>query len=813
MRVATTCGASVGLLALAAVAEAAPLAERVPVKDAEAGGQVSRLHVLFVSDLAGRYVAAGCQQRGASGRSLASLADTIATRRRQIEAHGGSVLTVAAGSSLRPDISATIAFGRDDQLARGVGELIRHAGFSAMALGGFDFGSSPRVLRNYMRALRAQGVALLASNVSCDDPRDFRCTDRPRRRVLFLQRGRLRVAVLAVLRQDLPQRILQRSKGSLVVADAVQATRQLLSKQGKKVDLLLVLADLNHENDTPVPVLRFSDRLQSEVPTVIVANAMYKRGKDTAIAQIHRSDGRLIVGTTRFGHTLGEIVLSYQHSGQASSRLNGVRVHQYPVEPVSGADEQNRTISTLKRRLCRQLHRPLGPALADPALDRDRFINYLLHVMRNALQTDVALINDSAIATSGFPIAGGITAEAVMRAVRTGSHLATVSLSGTELIRQVGPYLDTRQNLHSIGLSREGRHWFVNGRPIDADQRYRIATTAFVASGGDKLLRALVTLKNSRRTLSATLSNYLRKGVYAADNDPRLDAERDFVDLAERWAISATSSFGAGISNVAISNGSAGDRYALPLLRRDHVTSTNIDLRLSLNADTRNHTLQTQLQLQYGKTWTRSQGEASETVSAETLDRVFISLLYRSDHWRNASGNAAWYLPQPYLESILITELTSSGRYTDGLGVERNYHYADLSGTAGLGFTPHPALFVKLGYASRAELATPQSAGPQGRTAHGVYLGYRLQRWSATLLGSRSLTLDSRLDAYLTNFFSNFRREVTLQTKASFSLTRTIRLSTTHRAFLFGDGDRSTSLANDISVGLDILLDYRRQFF
>jgi 2',3'-cyclic-nucleotide 2'-phosphodiesterase (5'-nucleotidase family) len=746
----------------------------------------------------------------------------IEQRRRALEADWTDrPLVVAAGSTIRPDVLGAHLF-RDDALATAAVKLLGRGGFDAVALGLFDFGAVPRALARYMRLMRDAGMPLMAANVGCSDRRDFRCRLlAPRYRVL--RRGGLRVGVLGVVRDDLIERIIERARRTLRVAPAVETARHWIRvlRQKERVDLVVALANVNSEGDSPQAVLHWVERLGRDRPEITVTNAMFTRGGGAVdgsdyLAEIRRGDGALIVGTDRFAQTLGEVIVSYRRDGDRV-RIEQTTLRQHRAAGVRADPQLQAAGRRLLARVCRALDKPLGSGGLARPLSRREFIGYLMEIVRRRAGAEVALLNESAIADTSFPMRGVLTEEKLLRAIRTETRVGTIGLSGGQLMQLVGPHLSRPGELHALGLTRSGDQWLVNERPLVAGQIYRVATTAFVAGGGDRLVDLGAGFDRSEKTLRQVALDFFVANGAGRDGDPRVDPERDFPRLADRWLLTSGLRLGVNLGDVSVHNGDDGDRYSLPLLKRDHLTSLNLELRIDLGAATRDHQLQSQLELQYGRSWTRQQGldpetgAQRETVEAESLDRLLAVLSYRLRILRNRYKYR--YLPEPFVEALLTSEFTASGSYEDAAGERQTYHYADLAGTVGLGFELMPLLFAKVGFVKRGELFTPAEAQPDKVSTEGLYLGYNLERWALIADTEHPLQLESRLDFYFTDPGASRRSELTVQTKLLFALTRLLQLDVTHRLFVFDKASDSASLANDITVGLALLFDHRHQTF
>jgi 2',3'-cyclic-nucleotide 2'-phosphodiesterase (5'-nucleotidase family) len=802
-----------------------------------------RVHVLFSSDIYGRYDWPGCRKRKTGKTSLAHLIGAARKLRGQIAAAGDPApLLVHAGSLLRPDIMGNFIFRDAPKLAPLAGKLLARVGFDGVAVGLFDFGASPAAFARYRKILSGEGIPLLASNVNCTA--DSRCEglyDKSGKRYRILERGGLRIGLFAVLRGDLSKRIIRRGKGQLKAEDPVSFSRALVRKlrQKEKVDVVIGLANLNLENTAPRPVLDYVRALGADAPELVVANAMYERGSDAGYLHQIRRGKTLIVGTDRFGQHLGQAVLTLKRGADQRWTVATAQSKQHTVARFAADAQAKAPLKRFLRAMCAEVDQPIGKGVFKRPISYAGFLDYMMQIMRKRTASEVAAINDSGIADTSFPMKGRLTWEKILRAIRTETKVGYVQITGARLKSLLGKHAQSSgYGLRVLGLAKKGTSWRVNGRPLIKGHTYRVATTQFVAGNGDDLVTFRPKTEGFK-SLGVTLRD-LATDFFGADGEADYDSKlninvkKDFPDLHRRWLLYGDLKLGFALSTVTVSNGASNSRYSLPLLRRDDLVTITGTVEASLGASTRDHVMELDVSLNYGKTFTTVKVEdpdgsgqfRDDTVDAESLDRITTTFIYKLRALRNAYGNK-WYIPEPYSEVRLITEFTDSGACSEADCPDpddQTYRYMDLGGTLGLGLTLHPLFFVKLGAVMRGELLTPSKANPDILARPGIYLGYLLRRWKIIADTHHPLELESRLDFYFTDFGGQLRRELTLDSKAYFSLTRRLALTLGHRLYFFDKRCKSddlacnaqgddASIANDILFGLSVRLDFRLQTF
>jgi len=793
------------------------------------------ISILFTSDIYGRYAWPGCDSRPIKGRAgLANLVSAVQEQKDARSALGEpEPVVVAGGSMIRPDIMGNLLFAKGAPQADKMVDLIRRVGFDAVAVGAFDFGSKPEALLRYMEGMSAAKIPLLAANVTCDDEKDFRCAHlggKDKERFVMFQRGGLKVAVFSLSREDLPSRVIEKSRGSLKAAKPLDTARAMIKDlRGKHgADLVILLANLNVEGDSPGAVLRFLRRLGPDSPDLVVADTLYDRHNEDFIGQIRPNSLPPIVGTDRFAQHLGRATIRYKREG-GKVVVQGVEVALDRAADSAPEPEAHARAETLMQELCAQVSAPIQGAVVKEPLTLDNFRVYLMELMRNKLNAEVALLNDSSIADTAFPFQGPLDRELLLRAIRSQTHLGFFKMDGATLIKKIAlPYVvGGKSGLRVLGIVKKGKKYYINNRLVNEGHHYKVATTAFVASGGDGLVSLWTErFKDSGVALrDAVIQFFEERGHAAEDGDPDVDLSKDFPDPWQKWLLYSGLDMGLFFNTLTVDNGTAGDRYSKPSLTKDSVTNLKVDVGVELGASNRDHTVEADLALQYGHGWTLTAEDKAadkDSTSAEVLDQIRMDLIYRLTKLRNSESPGIWYMPVPYAEATLISEFTPSGCtpyatcQDSDLSNDDTYHYLNLTGTVGVGLLAHPMFFVKLGFAVDGELLTPDEArapGEEDTAEIGIYFGYKLRRMRLNDSKHYPIQLESRLDFYMTDMADTIRREVSWESKLFFNLLPMFYITASHRMYVFDIRGKDLSVANDISLGLEFITDYRYQLF
>ncbi len=415
-------------------------------------------------------VAAGCF--GGSAR----LASAIRAQRAAAERDGRTVLLLDGGDQFQ----GSLFFTR----FRGMAELaVQHAvGTDAMAVGNHEFDQGPAVLAAYAEAAR---FPLVSANIdaSAEPALAGRIHDG-----VVLQRGGMKIGVVGLTTLETP---VGSSPGPNVrflepgpeLADAVAKVRSL----GAQMVLLL----------SHMGVL-FDRALADAGPAVVIGGHSHTLLSDSepgAFSAYPTPDaaGGLVVQAGAYGRYLGRLDLDLAADGTVLAH-GGDCVHvglELPEDPEVAAIVARfaASLDAFRHEVVAVLPEPLelGACRFGPCALGQSVAEALLRATHGA---EVAVMNAGGMRT-GLP-AGPVTRGQVLEALPFGNTIATMQLSGEDLVAALrhGLTLVGRGGFPQwAGMRLDGTSFEVRAgdgwAPIEPSRRYTVATNNFLRNGGD----------------------------------------------------------------------------------------------------------------------------------------------------------------------------------------------------------------------------------------------------------------------------------------------------------------------------------------
>ena len=454
---------------------------------------------------------AGSADRPGSG-GMAMRAALVHSIRRERQGPRERVLLVDAGDVSTGPCEATALSGRASF------EAMDLMGYDALVVGNHEFDVPVPTLLGELDRL---GFPALAANVTYA-PRPCRWL-RPFRTVVV---GDYRVALVGLAPPDTPRLSAHGHAPGLRFGDWA-TLGPLVRKLRSEVDLLVVLSHQGLQAD-----LQLAEALEG-IDVIVGGHT------ETATKEAMRVGATVVVQTGYDGRNVGQADLELSDGG--------VRLISYELLPVpdsaTGSWPPDPAIAALVERRWRSVAQRCAANIGRLKFSFDRKPlagagtgSTLLHLVTDAMlwrsEAHVALQNLGGV-RADLP-AGQITVGHLKSALPFGNTIRTLTMGGAQIQALLGEIAardpGSKGVLYASGLTWELRQGQpadvrIGGQPLAPGRRYRVATNAFLARGGDKYkgLAAAGPGRDTGVTLVDALADYLRgRASIKPDNSPRI---------------------------------------------------------------------------------------------------------------------------------------------------------------------------------------------------------------------------------------------------------------------------------------------------
>ena len=422
----------------------------------EAGS--GRLTILHTNDLLGRLLPAPYFDEAERG-GLARLAHLVKEER---SSRPGSTLILDGGDALGDSPLSEVDAGRT------MVRLMSEMGYDAMVTGNHEFDYGLDSLRT--RAGEAN-FEVLGANV-----RALSDTTTPFSSFALVKRAGMQIALMGLLsRQSLT--VINPVKSPLAIEDPHAALKGLLEGPAGQADLRVVLAHMGAREALDLV------RAFPEVDLCIAGGFARESGKGSGEHAVRLARGGYLVTTPGGGAFLGRVdLLIRRESGSVvladvQPRLLPVSP-QLPRDPIAASliDAHVAAVSRIQGRQIGSTDSPI-PDTAEWVAD----------LIRTRLDVEVSVINQGTL--RNITLDGDIGLGTLARLVRYDDNLVRTELSGGRLAEMAASSSARDPGGQRLVFSGyDPQTDMIGGRPLVQEELYQVATTSYLASGGDGYL-------------------------------------------------------------------------------------------------------------------------------------------------------------------------------------------------------------------------------------------------------------------------------------------------------------------------------------
>lgn len=742
------------------------------------------LRIAISQALVGRFATNTCERPAAESpfeRLSARFAGATAGR-------GPPPLLFDAG-----DLLGTSAIGRlavDADVTR-LSEAVAALGLQARALGRRDLAGGREQLIGFTRALGARGVPTVLTNLWCEGDATALCDvvmtgdEAP----LLIDTVAGRVAFIAAVSPAALRELAQGPGRGITLtppADAIaEATRRARALGADRVVAIYDPATGAELDDT----LALSRALDAEsIPDVIFVSGVADRFSSALTA----SGNALLVATRP-----AEVVLAELRDVHAHTHTLALST---PVAPAPAIADYARD---LNHALCERYDvRFSGGKLPKP-LERADAAALVLDVLRAQARAEVALVNAASISPNApWPLREALTPLDLMQVLPFDNTLRTTALKGAKLTSLLAAA--TARGYFIRGAVKGDAGWKINGRAVESDQQYRVVTSDFVVDKlGEEFGKPAPVF---RSVAGGTVRDLVTAWLGAARAGEEL---ANPVDPARRTRWALTYRLQLDLTSVSVSNPDTAI-FTDTQLARGQALSLVGETEFRAIGDHPAYSIDHDARLRYGIARTIG----TDGTNSGLQNNVDLLTARTLAYARTLFGPSRWYLPRPYADVYLESELTRPDT--------RPYHHLQLLPQGGVRFELVPTFSLYVGGGMTWEVfARAEQLTPPVPPAAGVLVGgWLLKPTRLVQLGERWVELESNLDVFARDLGGPAQVQARGRVRLFFPLFSVLSLTATYDLFLryvrtgaVGAWKDQVGVSNDVYVGLSVALGQSFQSF
>ncbi|MFW6051821.1 MAG: hypothetical protein ACODAU_11640 [Myxococcota bacterium] len=714
--------------------------------------------LVVTSGVGGHFADASC--RGGATLAPAPIARTLEWVRREAEATDSQPLLYDTGSLLAPHgVARFTATKAPETLARMVDSL----GYQALAFGEAELAAPRDAILGTINALRDRSVPVIATNLYCGRAASHLCealvdgTDG----ISVHRIGGEKVAFIAMLAPSALERVSpERTRGVRIAPVEAAMAAAVREARDLGADIVIASVDEGAGGTGSAHLLELGGKLPED-------------GKPDLLLGARAGDQFL------FARPLGfrPAVAAAPPGGAARVRMRRnilVDTFDVLVSPVPYSKEPHPAVGTLIDEVgdayCGQWGRRLAGGTMAPPLGGQAVLDLAAGTARVAADAELALLPTAILDPAWRPAAEDeLTASDVYVALKQDEPLLVASVEGTWLQQVAKGNLAKQFTIP--GLEVEDGSVKVNGRSVEPRAEYRVVTVR-PATVAPHALPAGPTWKAMEgTTLRSAMLDFLQ---VPRDEDPREALPNPAHRPEWTFRTEVRGTFAGSYVNNPDRDGDGSGDYEETQLQRATAATYGYQATLRADAVARNWGWDNVLDSRY---------QLTKLVGADDAEGVDLTSLRSTFRYRGLYvRREQFYMPEPFLETYLETELT--------VPEDRSFRHMLVRPTLGLQFTLTKHLSFKLlGGFEREALE------PGGKAVPGAGAQLVLKPWTLMKTDDRSITLEGNADYFASDLGGRHTQTLRGNFKARYQLNSVLAFGWDLELFVIRDDERGTGVS------------------
>lgn len=358
--------------------------------------------------------------------------------------------------------------------------IMKRIGYDGFVVGNFDFIYGSAYLE---RINQTADFDIFASNIVRKDSSEFLTPYK------IYQKGDIRVGVMGIVERDVESRVLPKNfKGLTTLSTAkIQSLAQSVKQ---KCDLLIAVNHLDYNDNLS---------LAKQVPEIDVLIGRPDKSGENDFIQIYTSSTTLKTTVVRaapsafkVGHLELLMVRHNQKYKILQSAIKGYRSTVSVPESELELDDWNALVVRY-RTFCQERYRlqPISTlADLDDEFDQQEFIRFVLYTLLRSTHSEIAMLNNGFFRFEDIDVGDNLTLRDLERIIWFNDAVVVLQLNGRQLKTLYNQ--SQKQGEHSSGYihflavnQTRKKGLTIHNNPVKNNEIYRVATTNFLASGGD----------------------------------------------------------------------------------------------------------------------------------------------------------------------------------------------------------------------------------------------------------------------------------------------------------------------------------------
>lgn len=382
-----------------------------------------------------------------------------------------SVIILDAGDAIAPYPLSAFDQGKT------VVEMMNDMGYTAMSLGNHEFDYGADVLRDRISEAK---FAMLSNNTLVKDTESLWSKG-----YITTETAGIKVGIIGLTNPTTQYRAAPYLQTNITFKDPLSSAKDAVKDlKAQGCDFIIVLSHLGYQNDIELSA-------QVDGINLIVGGEIrsYDEKLITVMSPVDYATGASLVYCPWFGGYVGRVDVYLDKQADGKYVVKDMRMRKYRLDDKSYPSEVvNASVPELKKKLDRLISNynitytgTLGSVAKNEEI---KSLELVPLIIRNKTKTEIVLLNKGSLKPQVFK--DEIKRVQVMETIQYPNQIYVLELSGAQLQSAlVHSSIQINENRKLVFSGIENNGATVNGRPINQNEYYTVATNDFLAFGGD----------------------------------------------------------------------------------------------------------------------------------------------------------------------------------------------------------------------------------------------------------------------------------------------------------------------------------------
>ncbi len=383
-------------------------------------------------------------------------------------------------------------------------QIMNKIGYSAMTLGNHDFDYGIKPLRERIAEAK---FAVLSANTFVKDTGKLLTQGH-----IILERSGIKIGIIGLTTPTARFRVSPQVQKEVTFSDIYQILKtsvQNLKTEG--CNLIIVLSHLGYQSDMEISS-------QIDGINLIVGGEMrsYEEKLITSFFPADNNKGATLVYCPWFGGYIGRADIFLEKKDDGKFIIKNIEVKKYRLSaeeyPEELIYEHTSEIKNMVDRLQKDYQSKYQGVLGQTAEDIEiNSLELIPLIVRKVTKSEIVLLNRGSLKQEIFK--GDIKRIQLVESIPYPNQIMIMELSGAQLKNAITySNAQTNENRKLVFSGIESNGTMINGRQINPDEYYKVATNDFLAYGGDgyDMIASGRKKKNTGIMLQELLSQYIQ---------------------------------------------------------------------------------------------------------------------------------------------------------------------------------------------------------------------------------------------------------------------------------------------------------------